>query len=77
MWWSYTKKYRRTACRQDACGGIQDPGSAGTTREDKTVAQLCQELNLHALQITECKRHFLEHTINVSGDADQINQEDL
>ena len=41
------------------------------------MAQLYQELDLHALQITECKRHFLEHTINVFGGADQINQEDL
>ena len=36
-------------------------------REDKTLAQLCQEFELHANQITEWKRQLLEHAANVFG----------
>jgi transposase len=34
-------------------------------REDKTLAQLCQEFELHPTQITEWKRQLLERAVDV------------
>ena len=36
-------------------------------REDKTMAQLCQEFDLHANQITEWKRQLVERAGDVFG----------
>ena len=39
--------------------------------EDKTMAQLCQELDLQANQITQWKRQLLERAADVFGGAEQ------
>ena len=36
-------------------------------REDKTLAELCKEFELHATQITEWKRQLLEGAADVFG----------
>jgi len=38
-------------------------------REDKTMAELCSQFELHASQITEWKRQLLEHAADVFGGA--------
>ena len=46
-------------------------------REDRTMAQLCQEFDLHANQITEWKRQLLERAADVFGGADPPKPVDL
>ena len=46
-------------------------------REDKTMAQLCQEFDLHVNRITECKRQLLERAADVFGGANPPKQVDL
>ena len=46
-------------------------------REDKTIAQLCQKFDLHANQIIEWKRQFLERAADVFGGADPPKPVDL
>lgn len=38
-------------------------------REDKTMAELCREFELHPTQINEWKRQLLEHAADVFGNA--------
>jgi transposase len=38
-------------------------------REDKTMAELCSQFELHANRITEWKRQLLEHAADVFGGA--------
>ena len=38
-------------------------------REDKTMAELCSQFELHANQITEWKRQLLAHAADVFGGA--------
>lgn len=38
-------------------------------REDKTLAELCQEFDLHVNQITEWKRQLIERAAEVFGSA--------
>ena len=46
-------------------------------RKDKTIAQLCEEFDLHANQITEWKRQLLERAADVFGGADPPKPVDL
>ena len=40
-------------------------------REDKTLAELCKEFELHPTQITEWKRQLLEHAADAFGAGTQ------
>jgi transposase-like protein len=46
-------------------------------REDKTLAELCKQFELHPNQITECKRQLLEHAADAFGGADAPEPVDL
>ena len=43
-------------------------------REDKTLAQLCQEFELHPTQITDWKRQLLERASDVFGPAGKASE---
>lgn len=45
--------------------------------EDKTITQMCQEFDLHANKIIECKRQLLERAADVFGAADPPKPVDL
>jgi len=42
--------------RRQHTGAFKAQVALAALREDKTMAQLCEEFDLHANQITECKR---------------------
>ncbi len=47
-------------------------------REDKTMAELCQQFEIHPTQITEWKRQLLEHAADAfSGGAEKVEPVDL
>jgi transposase-like protein len=46
-------------------------------REDKTMAELCREFELHATQITDWKRQLLEGAAGVFGGASVPEPVDL
>jgi transposase len=46
-------------------------------REDKTMAELCKEFELHATQIAEWKRQLLEGAADVFGGAQAAAPVDL
>src|SRR2546425_12310727 len=46
-------------------------------REDKTMAQLCKEFELHPNQITDWKRQLLEHAADAFGGAQAAEPVDL
>ena len=41
-------------------------------REDKTLAQLCQEFDLHPNQITEWKRQLVDHAAGAFGGGREV-----
>ena len=42
-------------------------------REDKTLAELCQQYELHPAQITEWKKQLLERASDVFGSAGKLS----
>ena len=53
--------------RRQHTGAFKAQVALAALREDKTMAQLCQEFDLHANQITEWKRQLLERAPDVFG----------
>ena len=54
--------------RKQHTGAFKAQVALAALREDKTMAQLCQEFDLHANQITEGKRQLLERAADVKND---------
>jgi transposase len=63
--------------RRQHTGAFKAQVALAALREDKTMAQLCQEFDLHANQITEWKRQLLERAADVFGGVDPPKPVDL
>lgn len=46
-------------------------------REDRTMAELCKQFELHPNQITEWKRQLVEHAANAFGGGEKAAPVDL
>ena len=63
--------------RRQHTGAFKAQVALAALREDTTMAQLCQEFDLHANQITEWKRQLLDRAADVFGGADPPKPVDL
>ena len=63
--------------RRQHSGAFKAQVALAALREDKTLAQLCQEYDLHANQILEWKRQLLERAADLFGGADPPKPIDL
>ena len=63
--------------RRQHTGAFKAQVALAALREDTTMAQLCQEFDLHANQITEWKRQLLDRAADVFGGADRPKPVDL
>lgn len=63
--------------RRQHTGAFKAQVALAALREDKTMAQLSQEFDLHANQITDWKRQLLERAADVFGGADPPKPVDL
>ena len=63
---SMTKKSARLA-RLRPSAAFKVRVALAALREDRTMAELCQEFEIHVSQITESKRQLLANAVNVLG----------
>ena len=63
--------------RRQHAGAFKAQVALAALREDRTMAQLCQEFDLHPNQISEWKRQLLERAPDIFGGAEPPKAVDL